>query len=66
MMADEVSEALEGLPSLLTVKETAAVLRMHHQTVRKYVRDKALSAVRVNQQTVRVTRSSLAALLRKR
>jgi excisionase family DNA binding protein len=38
-----------GLPTMLTIKETARVLRVHPNTVRNLIRDKRLRAVQLVQ-----------------
>ncbi|MGC5173348.1 helix-turn-helix domain-containing protein [Microbacterium sp. DT81.1] len=43
---------------LLFISETAAILRLHHQSVRKLIRDGQLSAIRVGR-TYRIRRSDL-------
>ena len=51
-------EEVEDMPELLTVKEAARAARVHEQTIRRLIHEKALPSVRVGSQ-LRVPRSAL-------
>ena len=44
---------------LLTVDQVAAVLQMHPDSIRRYIREGKLNAVRISATVVRVKRSEL-------
>jgi excisionase family DNA binding protein len=44
---------------LLTIDEAAAILKLHPDTVRRYIRQKKLKAVRVGPTAKRIRRSEL-------
>jgi len=64
-LESEIDAALAGALPLLTVKEAADVLRLHHRTVRERVYDKTLSVVRLGRE-LRIPRDSLARFMRAR
>jgi len=51
---------------LLTVEQVAAELQMHPDTIRRYIREKKLRAVRLSARDLRVRRSELESFLKER
>jgi len=51
---------------LLTVEQVAAELQMHPDTIRRYIREKKLRAVRLSARDLRVRRSELERFLKER
>lgn len=51
---------------LLTIDEVAAELKLHPDTVRRYVREKKLTVIRVAPNSVRIRRSELERFLKER
>jgi excisionase family DNA binding protein len=51
---------------LLTVEQVAAELQMHPDTVRRYIREKKLRAVRLSSRDLRIRRSELDRFLKER
>ena len=51
---------------LLTVEQVAAELQMHPDTVRRYIREKKLRAVRLSARDLRIRRSELDRFLKER
>ena len=51
---------------LLTVEQVAAELQMHPDTVRRYIREKKLRAVRLSARDLRIRRSELNRFLKER
>jgi excisionase family DNA binding protein len=51
---------------LLTVEQVAAALQMHPDTIRRYIRERKLRAVRISATALRVRRSELNRFLRER
>jgi excisionase family DNA binding protein len=51
---------------LLTVEQAADILQLHPDTVRKYVRQKKLRAVRISPTNVRIRRSDLEKFIEER
>lgn len=47
----------------LTIKEVADLLRVHHTTIRRYVRDGELPSIRLGNK-LRIPRAGIAALIR--
>jgi excisionase family DNA binding protein len=60
----------EGEPDmpdeLLTIEQVAAELQLHPDTVRRYIRERKLTGVRISSTVVRVRRSELDKFLRER
>jgi|GEM_PF-2524073 len=54
----------DGFPGLMTIKEAALFLNVHHSTIRRWERDGTLAAVRPGPRTVRIRRADLLNLLR--
>jgi excisionase family DNA binding protein len=63
MITSDHDRSLVGIVELLTVDETARLLRVAPITVRRYIVDGRLSAVRVGR-SVRVDKDSIGSLLR--
>jgi len=51
---------------LLTIEQVAAELQLHPDTVRRYIRERKLTGVRISSTVVRVKRSELDKFLRDR
>ena len=51
---------------LLTVEQVAAELQLHPDTVRRYIREKKLQAVRLSSTNMRIRRSELDRFLKER
>lgn len=51
---------------LLTVEQVAAELQLHPDTVRRYIREKKLRAVRLSSTNMRIRRSELNRFLKER
>jgi excisionase family DNA binding protein len=51
---------------LLTVEQVAAELQLHPDTVRRYIREKKLRAVRLSSTNMRIRRSELDRFLKER
>ena len=51
---------------LLTVEQVAAELQLHPDTVRRYIREKKLKAVRLSSTNMRIRRSELDRFLKER
>jgi excisionase family DNA binding protein len=49
---------------LLTIDEVAAVLKLHPDTIRRYIREKKLKSTRVGSTAIRVRRSELDRFIR--
>jgi excisionase family DNA binding protein len=60
----------EGEPhmpdELLTIEQVAAELQLHPDTVRRYIRERKLTGVRISSTVVRVKRSELDKFLKER
>jgi excisionase family DNA binding protein len=51
---------------LLTVEQVAAELQLHPDTVRRYIRERKLKAVRLSSTNMRIRRSELDRFLKER
>jgi excisionase family DNA binding protein len=51
---------------LLTIDEVAAELKLHPDTVRRYIREKKLTVIRIAPNSVRIRRSELERFLKER
>jgi excisionase family DNA binding protein len=51
---------------LLTVEQVAAELQLHPDTIRRYIREKKLRAVRLSSTNMRIRRSELDRFLKER
>lgn len=51
---------------LLTIDEVAAELKLHPDTVRRYIREKKLTVIRIAPNSVRIRRSELDRFLKER
>ncbi|HET8843001.1 MAG TPA: helix-turn-helix domain-containing protein [Ktedonobacteraceae bacterium] len=51
---------------LLTIDEVAAELKLHPDTVRRYIREKKLTVIRIAPNSVRIRRSELELFLKER
>ena len=51
---------------LLTVEQVASELQLHPDTIRRYIREKKLQAVRISNTALRVRRSELDRFLKER
>lgn len=49
---------------LLTIDEVAAELKLHPDTIRRYIRDKKIKSVRVGGTAIRIRRSELDRFIR--
>lgn len=62
-LESEIDAALRHTPPILTMKEAAAALDLHYDTVRDHVRQGRLAAARAGR-AVRIPRESIARFLR--
>jgi excisionase family DNA binding protein len=51
---------------LLTIDEVAAELKLHPDTVRRYIREKKLTVIRIAPNSVRIRRSEIERFLKER
>jgi excisionase family DNA binding protein len=51
---------------LLTIEQVASVLQLHPDTIRRYIREKKLKAVRISATSLRVRRSELDKFIKER
>ncbi len=51
---------------LLTIEQVASVLQLHPDTIRRYIREKKLKAVRLSATSLRVRRSELDKFIKER
>ncbi len=62
-MRQTVTTYVEGLPDLLTVREVAATLRLHEETIRSYIKAARLPALRLTPIDLRIRKEDLEAFL---